>query len=231
MHELQSFVKNCKFNCEVVIVESGSSDGTTEIIEDFILVDKGRTKFRVYYEPKPKGKGSACKIGIEKSIGKTIVIFDADLEYSLNDLEILVSSMIGRSEKIILGSRHKRHQPMRVFEQSKLRSFYFNQGHRFLTTYFNILFRTRLRDPATMWKVVDGDLARRIKFKSNRFDFDWELLGSFIRLGHNPREVNIHYTSRSPNEGKKIRPVRDPLHWIIRILVFRYRKVQFHENY
>ena len=213
------------------MVESGSTDGTTEIIEDFFQTSKDNTKFNIHFEPKPRGKGSACKIGIRESVGKVIVIFDADLEYSLKDLEVLVMSMTDKKEKIILGSRHKKSQPMRVFEQSKTRSLYFNVGHHIITSYFNFLFSTNLRDPATMWKVVDGELARKINFKSNKFDFDWELLGTFIKMGHIPREIDIHYSSRSPNEGKKIRPIWDPLHWIIKIFIFRFRKVHYYENY
>ena len=213
---------------EIIIVESGSTDGTREILQEFQehLSSADFSKFKFIYEGSANGKGSACRLGIDISTKDTIVIFDADLEYSLEDTETLVNFRKINNAKIVLGSRHRSGQPMRNFSQSKLRSAYFNLGHRGITTYFNILFGTQLRDPATMWKVVDGEICRSLNLKGSKFDFDWELLASFIRNGFIPQEVNIHYSSRSPNEGKKIRPFRDPIHWIIKIAIYRFRRYE-----
>jgi glycosyltransferase involved in cell wall biosynthesis len=213
-------------NTEIIIVESGSTDGTREVLQEFEenLCADDLQKLIFVYEGRANGKGSACRLGIDISSKDTIVIFDADLEYSLQDVETLVNFRVMNNAKIVLGSRHRSGQPMRSFSQSKLRSAYFNFGHQAITAYFNLLFGTQLRDPATMWKVVDGEICRSLDLTGSKFDFDWELLAAFIRNGFIPHEINIHYSSRSPNEGKKIRPFKDPVHWIVKIAIYRFRR-------
>jgi glycosyltransferase involved in cell wall biosynthesis len=224
--ELAQYTLNNR-EAQVIVIESGSTDGTQEITRRFEneICPKLKSSFIFIYEGSPNGKGSACRLGISQSSKETIAIFDADLEYSIFDLDYLVEQRIYSGSKIILGSRHRLSQPMRTFNQSKVRSLYFNVGHTLITTYFNLLFQTNLKDPATMWKVVDGPLARSIQFRSSKFDFDWELLCAFIKRGYVPKELEISYNSRSPNDGKKIRPFRDPVHWILRIAYFRFKRV------
>jgi hypothetical protein len=49
----------------------------------------------------------------------------------------------------------------------------------------------------------------------NRFDLDWELLIKLVRRGYRPIEIPVAYRSRSFTQGKKIRPFRDPLTWLV----------------
>jgi len=220
---LLKFRENSRFNIEIIVIESGSTDGTHELVKSF--EKRFREAFRMLYESRPNGKGSACRLGIQESSGDVILIFDADNEYDIGDLPKLVSPILQGETHFTLGSRHSG-KPIRNFTQSKLRSVYFNLGHIVFTSYFNLLFHMKLKDPATMWKVFDGNIARNIKFSGKKFDFDWEILCYFIRLGHVPIEYPIKYHSRSPNEGKKIRPIADPLDWLYKITLFRFSKIQ-----
>ena len=76
-----------------------------------------------------------------------------------------------------------------------------------------------------MYKVFRRSCLENLHFKSNRFDFDFELLGKLIRAGFRPLEVPISYRSRSFEDGKKIRVWRDPLTWVIAILKFRFGRL------
>ncbi len=99
-----------------------------------------------------------------------------------------------------------------------------NLGHVFFTALFNVVYGTRLRDPFTMFKVFRRDCLYGLTFESNRFDFDWELVGKLVRAGYRPLEIPVNYRSRSFSEGKKVSFFRDPLTWIR--ACFKYRFVR-----
>jgi hypothetical protein len=79
-----------------------------------------------------------------------------------------------------------------------------------------------MRDPFTMFKVFRRDAINNVRFECDRFDFDIELVGKLIRQGYSPREINIRYTARSFDEGKKVRVFGDPPTWIKACLRHRF---------
>jgi hypothetical protein len=64
-----------------------------------------------------------------------------------------------------------------------------------------------------------------LNFKSNRFDFDWELVAKLCRKGYLPIEIPVSYEARGFGEGKKVRYVRDPISWIFAGIRFRLEKI------
>jgi hypothetical protein len=76
-----------------------------------------------------------------------------------------------------------------------------------------------------MYKVFRRSCIEDLTFIADRFDFDWELVGKLCRKGYKPLEVPVSYVARSPDEGKKIRLIRDPLTWIAACFKFRFCKL------
>ena len=74
------------FKKEIIIINDGSTDNTKKIIQKncFNLY----SKFISYTEN--RGKGYACRKGLEKVKGEIVIIQDADLEYDPNDYSKLV---------------------------------------------------------------------------------------------------------------------------------------------
>ena len=77
----------------------------------------------------------------------------------------------------------------------------------------------RRENPLVLRQLI---LAEVIRFRRDRFDFDWELVCKLIRRGHRPTEVPVNYRSRSYAEGKKVRFFRDPLTWLRAIIASRF---------
>ena len=71
-----------------------------------------------------------------------------------------------------------------------------NLGHLFFTGLFNVVYGQRLRDPFTMFKVFRRDCLSRLTFESNRFDFDWELVGKLVRVRLRPARDSGQLRSR-----------------------------------
>ena len=54
--------------------------------------------------------------------------------------------------------------------------------------------------------MVRTDILKRLKLIGSSFDLDFELPDKLLRAGYEIVEIPIHYTPRTIEEGKKIRP-------------------------
>ncbi|MDR3377122.1 MAG: glycosyltransferase [Verrucomicrobiae bacterium] len=207
---------------EIIIVESNSTDGTREAALKF----QGHPRVKLVLEEEPRGKGHAVRSGLQAATGDYVLIQDADLEYDLEDYDVLLEQLLAGRSAFVLGSRHGgRHGlKMRQFAGQYGLSLFLNVGHWFFATLINLLFWQRLRDPFTMFKIFRRDCLYGLEFKCNRFDFDFELLIKLIRKGYQPTELPVNYRSRSFKEGKKVRMFRDPLTWLAVLADLRWMK-------
>src|SRR5262245_59756344 len=80
---------------QIIIVDDGSSDGTSELLKCDIapLVDE------IIFHPVNRGKGAAIRSGIARASGDVVIVQDADLEYDPNDYSHLVEPIAdGRAD-------------------------------------------------------------------------------------------------------------------------------------
>jgi SAM-dependent methyltransferase len=208
---------------EVIVVESNSTDGTREVVRRY--ADHPRVK--LVLEERPRGKGHAVRTGLAEASGDFVLIQDADLEYDLEDYDVLLEPLAAGREAVVLGSRHGGDAwwKMRQFERQPLLSAFLNLGHWVFTTLVNVLFRQHLKDPFTMYKVFRRDCITGLDFKCDRFDFDYELLVKMVRVGYRPIEIPVNYRSRSFKEGKKVSTLRDPINWLRALAWLRVTRI------
>jgi glycosyltransferase involved in cell wall biosynthesis len=208
---------------EIVVVESNSTDGTREVVRKY----QDAPGVKLILEDQPRGKGHAVRTGLQAATGDFVLIQDADLEYDLEDYDVLLEQLLAGRSAFVLGSRHggRNVLKMRQFTGQYFLSLFFNLGHWTFTTLINLLFWQRLRDPFTMFKVFRRDCLSGLKLECNRFDFDHELVVKLIRKGYRPVEIPVNYRSRSYKEGKKVRVLLDPLQWLRVLLWLRFVKI------
>jgi hypothetical protein len=94
-------------------------------------------------------------------------------------------------------------------------------ANRFLTLLTNILFRSRLTDMETAYKMFRTEVARRLNLKCISFEFEPEITTQFLKLGYKIAEVPISYNPRTPDEGKKI-TWRDGVRAIYYLFLYRF---------
>jgi hypothetical protein len=120
------------------------------------------------------------------------LIQDADLEYSVTDYPNLVEPIVRGDTDFTLGSRHAPGRSVRVMDDgARVVAPVMNTAHWVFTWFFNVTYGTKLRDPFTMYKVFRSDCIEGVEFVSDRFDFDWELVGKLVRLGYAPIEIPV----------------------------------------
>src|SRR5436309_332080 len=87
---------------EIILVESNSTDGTRDIVRTY----SAHPRVKLILEETARGKGHAVRAGFAKATGDVLMIQDADLEYDLNDYDVLLAPIAAGRQEFVLGSRH-----------------------------------------------------------------------------------------------------------------------------
>jgi glycosyltransferase involved in cell wall biosynthesis len=180
---------------EIIIANDGSSDGTRDAIDASHW--SGDPRIRTYDNPINVGKGAAVRIGLKYATGDIILIQDADLELDPEEYGGLLEPLLAGRSDVVYGSR--------FLKASTRISFRARVGNRVLTWLTNVLFRARLTDMETAYKVFRRESLDGIRLRCVGFDFEPELTAKFLRAGRRIVEVPVRYNPRRVDEGKKIR--------------------------
>jgi glycosyltransferase involved in cell wall biosynthesis len=218
---LRKVLETLNCSSEIIVVESNSTDDTREILRSI----EHKLDLKLLFQDHPQGKGSAVRLGMNQMIGDVFLIYDADAEYDPMDIPKLLVPIENGETSFVLGTRHEKGRSMRVMDNHRIRPALMNLAHKFFTELINVTFFVKLTDPFTMYKIFRCEVFFGVKFVSNRFDFDWELVCKAIRLGCVPIEIPVFYKSRSFSEGKKVRFIKDPLSWLVALVRFRFSKI------
>jgi dolichol-phosphate mannosyltransferase len=177
---------------EVVVVDDGSTDGTPRILASY------GERIKIITNPRPGGKGNAIRQALAISTGKTVIIQDADLEYSPEEIPKLIEPILKGDAAVVYGTRFKNGMPAGMALPNKL-------VNVLLAWSVRLLFWQPLTDEATCYKAFRRDVLERMHLTCRRFEFCPEATAKAIRLGHRIKELPIKYVPRSKEAGKKIR--------------------------
>jgi GT2 family glycosyltransferase len=126
-----------------------------------------------------------------------VVCQDADLEYDPRDILRLLACAESTQASAVFGSRLAG-RPNRSLDPFQL-------GRVALTKLFRVLYRSRITDVATCYKLMRTDVVRDLDTRATGFDLDFEIPARLRRRGHTIEDVPISYRPRDHAHGKKIR--------------------------
>lgn len=185
---------------QIIIVDDGSKDGTTEILKKLYLKNKRINK--IIFHKKNFGKGSAIKSAQKYIKEKYVAIQDADLEYDPKDLVKIYKYIIKNKFKVVYGSRvlnKNKYQNTKNFTHL-IRIW----GNIFLTSVSNFINNQNLTDAHTCYKMFETKIFKKINLKEKGFAFCPEVTTKLSKKKYKIREIPISYKGRTYNKGKKI---------------------------
>ena len=179
---------------EIILVDDGSSDGTTDIIRREVE----KTVDRVIYHPKNMGKGAAIRSALQYVTGDVVIIQDADLEYDPREYPKLIAPIAEGKADVVYGSRFMGEGPHRVH------LFWHYVGNKILTILSNMFTNLNLTDMETCYKTFKTGVLKNITLKERGFGVEPEITAKIAKLNCRVYEVGVSYYGRSYSEGKKI---------------------------
>lgn len=195
-------IQSIGFEREIIVVDNGSHDKTSEIVTCFPEAHLLRIEVN-------KGKGDGVRYGIQHATGDYILIQDADLEYDPHDYPVLLKPLLTAIKPTsVYGSRilHEMQKKESIFPGKQKDQSILNWGANVcLSIWVWFLFGQWITDTLTGYKIYPTKLLQSFTIETTGFETDHELTAKLIRSGVLIIEVPVSYMPRTVEEGKKIR--------------------------
>lgn len=176
---------------QIIIVDDGSDDGSTIILNNFEKID-------LICLRKNRGKGYAIREGLKIATNNRIIIYDGDMELKSSDISKLMILDKDKNINFVMGYRFKSLSPLKSD---------FDWGNFMFTSFFNIFFKSNHKDILCCAKAFYADELNNYKIISDGFAIDVELaciLTIFNKRRKIP-QVLLNYNRRTIDEGKKLK--------------------------
>ena len=215
--ELKSYFN--KDDIEIIIVDDGSYDGSSEILKELKKQKNYKFSFKIIKLDINSGKGKAIQTGIKNAVGEYVLLQDADLELDTKDAKEMFDMITTNKDiKCIFGSRY-------LSGKLKKNNYFFNNlVGKINSLIFNIFFSQSLSDVHCGLKVLHRSVIEKIKLSVNDFGIEIDLASQIVRNNFFIYEFGVSYFFRSKAQGKKIT-------WLDGLKSFYYLiKARFFDN-
>lgn len=219
LHSIAAWLRAQPWRSEVIVVENGSTDDTTQVVEAFIRDGVLPTDpFVVRLLHSTQGKGAAVKTGMLSATGEYLFMCDADLAMPVTEIEKFLPPQLPLGIfDIAIASRE---------DVNGMRAVRYNEPftRHFMGRVFNQLVRILavkgIQDTQCGFKCFSRTAAEQL-FPLQQIDgwgFDVEVLYIAQRKGMRLVEIPIHWYFQADS---RVRPVQDTINMVRELLKIR----------
>jgi len=199
------------------VIDNNSKDRTVEIASK-TFKDKN-LKGEILFE-KRQGKANAVRKAFSQIEADIYIMIDGDNTYKGKDLVHLLQPIIDGSADMTVGDRHK----SGAYKRETIRSFH-NFGNSFVRRLINLLFRSKLNDILSGYRVFNKRFVENFPILSSGFELETEITLHSLDKRFKIIEIPIEYTERPEGSFSKINTIKDGVKIISTIFqIFRYYK-------
>jgi len=177
---------------EIIVVDDGSTDTTTKVVQKIAVQDK---RVRLIRLPKNLGKVWAVKAGFDAAKGEILIILDADMAVPPEELAFFGQLLSEGKADFVNGTRMvypMEHQAMRQLNL---------WGNKLFSSIFTWILGQRVSDTLCGTKALFKQDALKINLGTEPWG-DFDLLFGAAGLKLRIREFPVHYKRRRRGESK-----------------------------
>jgi dolichyl-phosphate beta-glucosyltransferase len=212
LSEACAFLNDSGMDYEVVVVDDGSSDGTSRIVESMASFSP---KVRLVRYEKNKGKGHALRTGVLVTTGDFVLVMDADLSTPMEELGKLMPYLAQGEFDVAIGSR-----ALALSDIIRKQPWWRRGMGKMFNRIVKVLVIGDFSDTQCGFKLFRGGVARNLfgEAKIDRFAYDVEILARAKKKGYGIQEVPIRWIN-SPES--RVDPLKDSLRMLIDLVRIR----------
>ena len=178
-----------EYTDQVVVVNDGSTDGTSDILKEF-------THLNILNFPSNKGKGYALRMGFKRAVElgyDYAITIDSDGQHYADDLPVFLKKLEAHPSAIIIGARNMEHASI-----PGKSSF----GHKFSNFWFWVEAGYRVNDTQSGYRLYPVKLLNDFTFVTRKYEFEIEVLirASWSGIEVTDTPIKVFYAEK----GKRI---------------------------
>jgi dolichyl-phosphate beta-glucosyltransferase len=209
---IDRFLKEQSEDFEIIVVDDGSTDDTTRIVNSY---KPDMKNLRNISYPVNRGKGYALRQGVFLAAGEAILLTDADLSTPIEELSRLEPYVSSNQYDIVIGSR--------ALESSRIikKQPWWRQGMgKIFNRIVRLIVLDSFSDTQCGFKLFSREAAQDLfaKAQVDRFAYDVEILVLARTRGYSVLELPVKWINAP---GSKVNPVFDSLQMLFDLVRIR----------
>lgn len=197
---LNHFFKSKEYDYEVIIVNDGSKDRTSKIVNNFRKKNDINIEL-IEYQPN-KGKGYAVSCGVKKAQHEIIAFLDSDLPFELTLIDSSIGLIQNNGAEIVVGDRNDSRSSINAGY-----SFSRKLSGRLFSFLINLLLIKGFSDTQCGYKAFQSKVAKEIFSMQtiHGFGFDLELLFIASKREYKINKIPVIFSHSADSKVKLIR--------------------------